>query len=336
MTSEADGAVPAGRGRRVLGLRVAGIVVATVALVLLGRVLAESWGTVRAVLSGARPGWLLAAALAAAASMAGLALLWWCCLRIAGSHVGASTATSWYFAGELGKYLPGSVWTVVGRGELARRRGGLSRGAAYGSVLTGYAVMCLTAAGFCGAVGPAAAWFGGAPTWWWWLLPLLPAAALFLDPRAWRPVLRAVGSASRGRWAPEAGVGLGATGGTARLLPRLLPAGLPVWVLLGAAAVAVSESLGYGEHPLRVAVAAVAAWLIGFLAVPVPAGAGVREAVFAVLCGLPGAPAVTVALVLRLLLVAVDGIGGAMALAGVARSRDRGGRDVPAVPLRRP
>ena len=40
---------------------------------------------------------------------------------------------TWYFVGEIGKYVPGGIWPVVGRAELARR-GGHPRSGAYASV----------------------------------------------------------------------------------------------------------------------------------------------------------------------------------------------------------
>jgi len=89
---------------------------------------------------------------------------------------------------------------------------------------------------------------------------------------------------------------------------------IPTWVLLGSAAVLVTEALGYHQQPARVAFAAITAWIIGFLAVPVPAGAGLRELVFVAVCGLPAAPAVAVAAIARALFLVVDGTGGVLGL----------------------
>ena len=47
-----------------------------------------------------------------------------------------------YFQGEIGKYIPGSVWAVLGRGELARREG-LSRSSSYASVVSSLAALYL-------------------------------------------------------------------------------------------------------------------------------------------------------------------------------------------------
>jgi hypothetical protein len=62
---------------------------------------------------------------------------------------------------------------------------------------------------------------------------------------------------------------------------------------------------------------------VGFLAVPVPAGAGVRELVFVALCGLPAAPGAAVALLARASLLLVDAALGAAGLAIAARRTRR-------------
>jgi glycosyltransferase 2 family protein len=94
----------------------------------------------------------------------------------------------------------------------------------------------------------------------------------------------------------------------------LIVRAVPTWLLVGMASVAVTESLGYDQRPSQVAFAAVAAWILGFLAVPVPAGAGVRELVFVAFSGLAGGPATAVATIARVLLIIVDAIGGLLGL----------------------
>ena len=64
----------------------------------------------------------------------------------------------------------------------------------------------------------------------------------------------------------------------------------------------------------RVAFAAVLSWIAGFAAVPVPAGAGVREAVFIAASGLDSGLGATVAVATRVLFILADG-GAAVAAA---------------------
>src|SRR5690606_16762972 len=88
----------------------------------------------------------------------------------------------------------------------------------------------------------------------------------------------------------------------------------PTWLLVGLGSALIVKALGYEQSPTRVATAAVAAWLVGFLFVPVPAGAGIREAVFIALCGLASGPGAAVAGLARVNFLLVDGIGGGAAL----------------------
>ena len=60
----------------------------------------------------------------------------------------------------------------------------------------------------------------------------------------------------------------------------LIAMSVPTWVLVGVSYDFVARALGFDQSPVRIAFAAVAAWIIGFLAVPVPAGVGLRELIF--------------------------------------------------------
>src|SRR3546814_3278053 len=70
----------------------------------------------------------------AAVSMGAIAVPWQRAVRLLGDDLPMRQILSRYFVGELGKYVPGGVWPVLGRGELAARQG-IRRTAAYGSVL---------------------------------------------------------------------------------------------------------------------------------------------------------------------------------------------------------
>ncbi|MBN9618198.1 MAG: hypothetical protein J0H43_00430, partial [Actinobacteria bacterium] len=141
-------------------MRVVGVGVAIVAVVLCIGALADEWHTVSSAVKDARALPLLGAFLAGFAAMAGLGLLWWRCLAVFGIRVSWREAVAWYLAGELGKYVPGGVWAVLGRGELARRSGKVNRGDAYATTLIGYAAMCFGAALVCGVLAPFLASYG--------------------------------------------------------------------------------------------------------------------------------------------------------------------------------
>ena len=96
---------------------------------------------------------------------------------------------------------------------------------------------------------------------------------------------------------------------------------VPTWLAVGGASAAITAALGYQQNPAQVALAAIVAWIVGFLAVPVPAGAGIRELVFVALCGLEAGPAVAVAAIARVTLMVVDGVGGVAGLLAVRNDR---------------
>ena len=81
---------------------------------------------------------------------------------------------------------------------------------------------------------------------------------------------------------------------------------VPAWLLIGAVSWALGVGLGFDVAPVALVGATVAAWLAGFLAIPVPGGAGVREAVFVLLCGLPRAEAAAIAVAARIVFIGVD------------------------------
>ena len=301
------------RHRRARWLGILGSGVAVVAIALCARELTDSWPSVRAELRHARLGWLAPALACAAAFVLVLALQWWRWLLAFGIRTNPVDASAWYLGGELGKYLPGSVWTVLGRGELARR-GGIARGASYSSTLLAYGTMCVAAAMVCGVAGPAMGLAGG-PSWGWLFLPLLVLAPAVVHPKALGPALAAAGRVTGGRLdAP-----------TPRLptLVSLIGWCAPAWVLLGVASLSFTKLLSLDAAPARIILAAVAAWTVGFLAVPVPAGAGVRELVFVALCGLPTASGAAVALLSRSSLLLVDAALGATALIVAGRRAPR-------------
>jgi hypothetical protein len=135
----------------------------------------------------------------------------------------------WYFGGELGKYLPGAIWPVAGRGELAAR-GGVGRATGYATTLIAYGCMCAAAALVCGVLAPTAA------TWGWALITLVPVAVVAVHPALLRRVLGLGSRLSRGR------LGI-------RPLPwpgmlRLVACSVPTWLLLGASSVAIARALG--------------------------------------------------------------------------------------------
>jgi uncharacterized membrane protein YbhN (UPF0104 family) len=237
--------------------------------------------------------------------MSGLAMLWWRCLAVFDTPVVLRHALAWYFTGELGKYLPGGVWATLGRGEIASRSGKVSRGTAYATTLLSYLFMCLGAIlAFC-VIAP---FGGGGGIALATVLAALAVVALLVavaSPPALRRMLGFARRLSAGR------IDLGVP--SFQQIVAMILMTVPTWLLVGLSSVLVSDAFGLHGDTIRIAAAAVAAWVVGFLAVPVPAGAGVREVAFVALSGLPTATAVTVASGARVAAILADALGGVVA-----------------------
>ncbi len=231
-----------------------------------------------------------------------------------------------YFQGQLGKYVPGSVWTVVAQAELGRTHR-LSR-ARSAVVAVGALAVLLVVGGVVGVVGVAAASPASLTTYWWvGLLALLGAA--FLIPSVFDRAVALALRLLRRRVEP-----VQVAGGA---LLRSAGWALTMWLLFGLHAAVLVQALAPGEPGRAVVLSAGAfalAWAVGLVVVIAPAGTGPREAalVLALAPALPGADALLVALVSRVLMVLADvGAAGAGALLvrreRAARATSPDGRD---------
>lgn len=293
-----------------MALRVAGILLGVLAVGLCVRALVSEWATVGPALADADP-WLLVAATACGGlGLWFLALQWWLVMLAFGGRPDLGRASLWFFAGELGKYLPGGVWPILGRGELARR-GGVPRSVGYATTILGMAMMCVGAAFACVLLAPFA--IGGitpaGPALW--ILVLIPVGLVVVHPRVFGALLRLVNRITHGR--------IDLTAPSWSRMVGLIAVSVPTWLLVGCASVLTAQALGLDQQPARVALAAVVAWIVGLLVVPVPAGAGIRELVFAGVCGLPFGQAIAVAAVSRLCYIGFDLAAGVTSLALLRR-----------------
>lgn len=300
-----------------------GLVLGTVAVAFVARSLVRDWDEAESAIRDARLGWIVAALVLAVAAMVAIAVVWRSVFALLGVRARVDRVIAWYFVGELGKYLPGGVWPVLGRGELARR-GGVPRVRAYASVGLSLVLLYLTAMFVAVAFLPFALAGSGADGWML-ILAALPVGVLALH----HAVLeRFVAFATRisGR---EIDVRIPRWGESLTVILHYVPS----WLLVGASTWAVARALDPNASFARVVFAAVLSWIAGFLAVPVPAGAGVREAVIVATSGLGGGVAAATAIVARLLFGVADGVGAAV---GAALLRRRGGGAVGPLPGEEP
>ncbi|HYI61170.1 MAG TPA: lysylphosphatidylglycerol synthase transmembrane domain-containing protein [Acidimicrobiales bacterium] len=320
MDAVPDPHVPGAGSRRAWAARISavvGLVVVALAVAFVARRLAADWTAVRAAVADASVGWVAVGLGLAVLAMAGIGWAWADVLALLGVRAGRGRVVAWYFVGELGKYLPGGVWPVVGRGEMARR-GGVPRATAYASVALSLVTLYLAAMLLAVALLPFALGGdgpGGAAV----VLALLPLGLAALHPRALAPVLALARRVS----------------GRALDLPvprwrdsvATVVRYLPTWVAIAGATVALARALDPGAPVARVAFAALLSWIAGFLAVPAPGGAGVREAVFTAASGLEPEIGAAVAVIARVAFVLVDGGGAALAAAALRRAGRPGDTD---------
>lgn len=311
-----DEAVPRRRrSRSVLSVVLLLAVIAFVAFAL-----RDSWSAVKEDI-----GLLSWADVAASCAFAAVAILcsafaWRSVLHGLGHHMPTHDSLVVYTAGQLGKYIPGSVWPFVVQAQLGRRSG-IPRLAMVTSVVV--FAMVLLASG--GVLGPLALLneqgstalivaVGG----------VVGAAVVFVllyDARWLNTVTNWAGS-RMGRDIPK----LDVAGRT--VLPAIALC-LLGWVAYGLHAWFIARPLGAGADLILPVIGTFSlAFVGGLAAVPVPAGAGIREAIFVLmLAGTIGrSSALTVTLASRLGIIVVEMLmGGALGLTRVlSRPHHRG------------
>lgn len=263
---------------------------------------ADAWSTLDVT------GLTISVALGAAA-MWWIGRMWTSLLVARGHKVPARRAMAWYFTGQLGKYVPGGIWPVIGRSELATR-GGIDRPVAYAatalSMATTYA---------------AAALVGGMGSLVSWTYPLIGVSVLAV-------ALTGLGFSG----SPWLGTRLGRLSPRQVSLPssatlvRLAVVHAPAWILVSLSTSVTAAAFDADIGIAHMACASSLAWLAGFLVVGVPGGIGVREAVFTALVApsVPAGLAVSIAVASRIVFIVVD-VGAAVVSGTIAgRSGLRG------------
>ena len=243
-------------------------------------------------------------------------MVWRELLADLGSRLSIPEAWRIMFIGQLGKYMPGSIWPVLAQAELGADRA-IPRSRSALSVLVSYAVMTCSGAVVAAVTLPFAT--AASVDQYFWILFLLPVAIVALSPPVLNRMLRLVLRLSR-QPALEQGVSYK---GLARTMAWAIAGwtfnGLMVYVLM-------RQLAGDAQGTLLVSIGAYSlSWAAGFLAVFAPAGTGVREAVMIAVLHLRTTAAIglVIALVTRALAVLCDAVTGTAAAALVGRGRLR-------------
>lgn len=258
-------------------------------------------------LSTADPIWIVVAVACGLAAMSALGLNWLGIIRHGGSPAPWRRGLSWFFVGQLGKYVPGGIWPIVGQAELAHRDR-TPRPLAYSSTATSMVAMLFGAtatAALAGLASPAGSR----------LIPALSGIAVILGLLALassrvRASLHRLSDriTNRELRLPEAGWFV-------TLVSRYVPA----WVLFAGMNIFCVQALGGSLDTslvITLVYATCVSWIAGFVIIGLPGGLGVREAVFISLMTAPlGAGlAVSVAVISRVVSVAVDLLGAAISV----------------------
>jgi len=257
-------------------------------------------------------GHLAWAVVATLANIALTGLAWRALLADLGSRLPVSLAARVFFVGQIGKYVPGSVWPVLAQAELARDHGVPRRRTAAATL-----VMILLSAATALVVVLAAVPFvpelaeGG----FGWTLLLIVPLIVVLHPRVLGPGLNRLLGAIGAEPLEHPPTLRGTAIATAWALASWLGAGGQVWqlaVALGAPSSPGTVALALGGYAL--------AWAVGLVIVIAPAGAGAREVALAAALApvLDGGAIVVVVLLSRVLFTVAD-----LAAAGIGYALGR-------------
>jgi glycosyltransferase 2 family protein len=244
--------------------------------------------------------------------------VWRVLLAGLGSPLPVRPAARVLFIGQLGKYLPGSIWPVLAQMELGAehqvprlRSASASVLAMLVSVLTGLLTALVTLP------------FVAHSSSYRWVFLAAPVVVVCLHPKVLNHILNRVLRLARRPPLEQPLSGRAMAAALAWSLCTWICYGLQMWLL------ATQVGLSPGSGAVLATGGFAFAWCVGFLVVFAPAGAGIREvlliATFSPVIGVGAATAVT--LVSRVLLTAGDFImaGGA---AGLGRRPARRGEAV--------
>jgi glycosyltransferase 2 family protein len=273
--------------------------------------LADQWRQVQPLLGRLSVSTLAAATVAVLAGHLATLLSWRAVLNDLGSPLPLAGSLRVFFLGQLGKYVPGSVWPAVAQMELGRdyevpQR--VSGAAVAATLLISVGAGLLTAVVLVPLAGL------GALGRYWWVVLALPLVILAASPPVLNRLLGLAFRLARRDPLPRPLSLAGTLRSVGWALTAWLCYGGQVWLL--ARQLGVPADLRLLLHSTG---AFAGAWCVGFLLVVAPAGAGVREAALVLLLGstMSRPQATVVAVVSRLLFTLADlGWGGVAALAG--------------------
>jgi hypothetical protein len=254
------------------------------------------------------------------ASLTAAMWVWRTLLAGMGSPLSLGVASRVLFVGQLGKYLPGSVWPVLAQMELATEHDVPRHRTAAASLLN----MAVSVLGAMIVAVVTLPFTGGLTQYWWTALIIIPLLAC-LHPPVLNTILRLGFKILKRPPLEQPLTGRVIAQAICWSLVSWIFYGLQIWVLM----------LRLGAHPLSslpLSVGAFAfAWAVGFVIVLAPAGAGFREVLLVLILspavGTDAATAIT--LVSRVATTLADVITAGAATLSYRREKKRGKLPVP-------
>jgi uncharacterized membrane protein YbhN (UPF0104 family) len=307
----------------VLRSRVTRVVFIAVTVGLALWAVAARWSEVVDAFGRLDPFWVVVAFAATAVNLVFVGFMWRTALHDLGAgsatpRLGLLAAFRVFFVGQLGKYLPGSVWPIVVQAELASEHGVPRRRTATATVVsilvavTAAIIVVLATLPFVHGVLP--------PGFGWAVLLIIPLALVLSPPVFGTLADRALKLAGREPLERRTSV-RGTIRSVGWAMLSWTACGLQIWALcvpLGAPRDLETLVLVTGGYAL--------AWTVGFVVVIAPAGAGAREVALAAVLApvLQSGEVVVVVLLSRVLFTVCDlGFAGIAAATAVRHTRRR-------------
>lgn len=230
-----------------------------------------------------------------------------------GPRLPAGDAVGIFMIANMGRYVPGKVWSIAGMAALAKGKGvPVAVSATSAVIMQGVGLLAA------GAIGLGALAGGPAPLPRWGLVGAGVAASLLLLVLVVPSVFRAAVALwfRIVRTTPPANL-------TRALVLRWLLQVAAAWVAMGASFWIFGASLGMELSPFHAGSAFAAAYVAGYLMLFAPAGVGVREGFLVAILApaLGSGPATVLAIAARLWMTAAEVIPAAILWALHQRSR---------------
>jgi hypothetical protein len=287
------------RGRLLTAIRV---VVAVLTLAAVVYAVARNWADVSVHLGKVSWGTF---ALSSAAAVVGtwLTMLGWrTILRDLGSDLHLAPASGVYFVGQLGKYLPGSLWSVLVQADIAAHlRVPRRRTAVAGLLALGFALLTGLLVGL-----PSATFLlrQSSDGFAWWLLLAVPIVVVLLVPRLLNVAIVTMLRLIR-RDPLEHDL-------SARAVLRAVALFILVWLCFGVHTLLLARAIAGDEPHPDLTTAALTGYALsvslGMLLIILPAGLGAREGLLTLILStaIPTPAAAAVAIMSRFIVTVVD------------------------------